>query len=171
MVGFRVTIIITILSQVTTMHLFKFALLMLFIALFASSAQSALLLENLNINFNKVTYIGNADDQRLFIAQQEGQMLIYQNQSINPVPFLDISDLVNNGYEQGLLSFAFHPDYQNNGYLFVFYSNLNNHATVARYEVSDSNPDLIDTNTATVIYSVNEGAGHYGGQLGFGHDG
>ena len=153
------------------MHHLKLGILLLLLSMFISTGQSALTIEDLNVNLNKITYLGHADDDRLFIAQQEGQMMIYQNQSLNPTPFLDISDLVNNGFEQGLLSFAFHPDYQNTGFVFVFYSNLSNHATVARYEVSDSNPNLIDTNTATVIYSVNEGAGHYGGQLGFGHDG
>lgn len=136
-----------------------------------SSAKGELTIENLNVSFNKVTYIGHAGDDRIFIAQQSGELLIYQNQSLNPVSFLDVSNLTNNGYEQGLLSFAFHPDYQNNGYVFVFYSNLNNHATVARYQVSNSNPNVVDDNTATIIYSVNEGHGHYGGQLGFGHDG
>ncbi len=133
--------------------------------------KAALVLENLNLNVNNVTFIGHAGDERLFIAQQAGQIYIYTNGSLNPTPFLDVSSLVNSGFEQGLLSFAFHPDYANNGYVFVFYSNLSNHATVARYTRSDADPNAVDPLSATVIYGVDEGTGHYGGQLGFGPDG
>ncbi len=132
---------------------------------------AALVLENLNLNVDNVTFIGHAGDQRLFIAQQAGQMLIYDQGALSPSPFLDVSALVNSGFEQGLLSFAFHPDYANNGFVFVFYSDLNNHATVARYRRSDSDANAVDPASATVVYAVDEGTGHYGGQLGFGPDG
>lgn len=144
---------------------------MLFCILISANLHAELVIENLNINVDLVTYIGHAGDERVFIAEQRGQIKIFANGALLSSPFLDISSLSNNGFERGLLSFAFHPDYQNNGFLFVFYSNLQNHATVARYKVSSSDPNQIDASSATVIYSTTEGTGHYGGQLGFGHDG
>lgn len=147
----------------------KLLIILFFIT--STLTDAALVLEDLGINLNNVTFIGHANDDRLFISQQSGEILIYENGVLNPTPFLSVSALVNGGFEQGLLSFAFHPDYQSNGFVFVFYSNLSNHATVARYQVSAADPNVVDESTATVIYSVNEGTGHYGGQVGFGHDG
>ena len=134
-------------------------------------ASSELILEDQGINFNLVTFIGHAGDDRLFIAEQSGLIKIIENGTVLPTPFLNISALSNNGFERGLLSFAFHPQYQSTGYIFVFYSNLANHSTIARYQVSKANPNLIDNSSAQVIYSVTEGTGHYGGQVAFGPDG
>ena len=144
---------------------------LIFLLVLSSLARSELSLENLNLNVNKVTYIGHAGDDRLFLSEQSGSIKIVSNGELLPTPFLNISSLSNGGFEQGLLSFAFHPDYQVNGYVFVFYSNLADHATVARYQVSKEDPNIIDVSTAQVIYSVNEGGGHYGSQLAFGPDG
>src|SRR5204863_8115351 len=51
---------------------------------------------------------------RLFINQQTGQILILENGSILPTPFLDVSGrmvtLMPDYDERGLLGFAFHPD-------------------------------------------------------------
>jgi hypothetical protein len=59
---------------------------------------------------------------------------------MNPVSFLDITSRVkSSGNEQGLLGLAFHPDYANNGYFFVHYTNYNGPAgneVIARYQVS-----------------------------------
>src|SRR5689334_92376 len=59
------------------------------------------------------TNVTNAGDGsgRIFIAQETGQILILINGSVLPTPFLDISDLVGQTPEHGLLGLAFHPDY------------------------------------------------------------
>ena len=151
--------------------MYKNLLMLALLMVSAFSVRSELVLDNIVGNLTNVTFIGHANDERLFIAQQTGEIYIYAQGALSATPFLDISGLVNNGFERGLLSFAFHPDYENTGYLFVFYSNTSNHATLARYQVSAGDPNLMDPNSATIIYGVNEGSGHYGGQLGFGSDG
>jgi len=145
-------------------------MMLLALLLTSATASAELVLDNVVSGLTNVTFIGHAGDERLFIAQQTGEIYIYADGALLSQPFLDISALVSNGFERGLLSFAFHPNYASNGYVFVFYSNTSNHAAVARYQVS-ADPNVIDTNTATVLYSPNEGTGHYGGQLGFGADG
>lgn len=150
-------------------NVYKYLLILLLVL--SNHARSELTLENLNLNVSLVTYIGHAGDDRLFIAQQSGLIKIFSEGALLATPFLDISALSNNGFEQGLLSFAFHPDFQNNGYLFVYYSNLADHSTVARYQVSKADANVVEASTAQVIYSVSEGAGHYGGQVAFGPDG
>src|SRR5687768_14100435 len=63
-------------------------------------------------------FITNASDGsgRLFIIQRAGQILIYKNGALLPTPFLNIQAIVNStAGEQGLLSLAFHPNYETNG--------------------------------------------------------
>src|SRR5262249_3771287 len=67
------------------------------------------------------------DTSRLFILEQDGTIRIVKNGVLLATPFLDISALTRSpsdggGDEQGLLGLAFHPDYANNGLLFVFHT-------------------------------------------------
>ncbi len=57
------------------------------------------------------------DVQRLFIVEQPGRIRIVQNGALLQTPFLDITDRVESGGEEGLLSVAFHPNYATNHYL------------------------------------------------------
>src|SRR4026207_1083914 len=73
---------------------------------------------------------------RLFIVQQAGQIRILLNGTLLPISFLDIHELVSCCGEQGLLGLAFHPDYANNGFFYVYYTDVNGDTVVARYTVS-----------------------------------
>ncbi|HEV2107604.1 MAG TPA: PQQ-dependent sugar dehydrogenase, partial [Thermomicrobiales bacterium] len=60
---------------------------------------------------------------RLFIVERTGTVRILQDGQVLKEPFLDISSEVKIDFlEQGLLGMAFHPDYENNGRFFVYYS-------------------------------------------------
>jgi hypothetical protein len=56
---------------------------------------------------------------RLFIVEKGGTIRIWNGSNLLADPFLDISSLVLDDGEQGLLSMAFHPQYQSNGHFFV----------------------------------------------------
>ena len=102
---------------------------------------------------------------------QGGKILIYNGRQLLSTPFLDISPLVSTGNERGLLSIAFHPDYINNGFLFLNYTNTDGVTVIARYRVS-SNPDAVDPTSANVLLTIPQPFGnHNGGQLQFGPDG
>lgn len=81
-------------------------------------------LELVTDEFNEpihVTYPGDGS-RRLFVVEKAGIIRIVENGTVNATPFLDIIPLVgSDGYEQGLLSVAFHPDYATNGYFFINY--------------------------------------------------
>lgn len=113
------------------------------------------------------------DRERLFVAEQfTGRIRILKNGVLLDDPFLDIRSLLNIGGEQGLLGVAFHPDYANNGWFFVNYTNQPGDTVVARYEVSAGNPDLADPNSAEIIITIEQPfANHNGGNLAFGPDG
>jgi glucose/arabinose dehydrogenase len=119
-----------------------------------------------------VTAITNAGDRRLFVTRQGGQVVIWDGTQILGVPFLDVSSLIVCCNEQGLLSTAFHPDYAVNGFFFVDYTNLTGQTVVARYRVSDQDPNVADPSTAVILLTIDQPyANHNGGQLQFGPDG
>lgn len=138
-------------------------------------------LESLTINFipvadgfTKPLYVTHAGDGsgRLFVVEQAGRIFVISDGNVNPTPFLDIVSIVgSDANEQGLLSVAFHPDYSNNGFFFVNYTNKQGDTTIARYQVSD-NPDVADPNTGQILLTIRQPFGnHNGGQLVFGPDG
>jgi len=87
-------------------------------------------------------------------------------------PFLDLTDRVAvNASEQGLLSVAFHPNYAENGFFFVNYTDANGDTVVSRFQVSDD-PNRADAGSETVLLNIRQPYGnHNGGQLQFGPDG
>jgi len=110
---------------------------------------------------------------RLFVTEQEGTVRIVSGTSVLQRPFLDIRNLVLAGGERGLLSIAFHPDYPDNGFFFVNYTDRpGGHTVVARYSVSPSDPNVADSTSAQLIIRILQPfSNHNGGQLQFGPDG
>jgi len=76
---------------------------------------------------------------------------------------------VSSGGERGLLSVAFHPDYANNGRLFVNYTDLEGHTHVAEARIPGGIG--IDMALSDVMVIEQPYANHNGGQLQFGPDG
>src|SRR5580658_974353 len=59
---------------------------------------------------------------RLFVVEQDGQIVIVENGQIDSTPFLDIHDEVSRaGLECGLIGLAFHPDFKDNHKFYVDY--------------------------------------------------
>jgi glucose/arabinose dehydrogenase len=117
---------------------------------------------------------GTPGDERIFVVQQPGQIRVVQpNGTVLPTPFLNIAALVNNsGNERGLLGLVFHPDYAENGYFYVNYTNLSGDTQIARYSVDGDNPNIADPNSALLILNIGQDfANHNGGDLHFGPDG
>jgi glucose/arabinose dehydrogenase len=125
--------------------------------------------------FQLPVYLSHAGDGsgRLFVLEKPGKMRIIKDGEVLPRPFLDITPIVrSSGYEQGFLSFAFHPKYRDNGYFFVSYNDLKGDTVIARYQVSAGNPDLADPNTAKQLLWIDQPfPNHNGGLIKFGPDG
>jgi glucose/arabinose dehydrogenase len=118
-------------------------------------------------------YLTHAFDERLFVVEQDGTIQIVENGRVLSQPFLDIGDRVGaQGNEQGLLSVAFHPDYQNNGRFFVNYTNTGGDTIIAQYQVEAGNPNQAEAAGEVVLLTVEQPFGnHNGGLLKFGPDG
>lgn len=121
------------------------------------------------------------DSERLFVVEQVGVIRILDlgTDTLLPTPFLDISGLIVDGGEQGLLGLAFHPDYATNGYFYVYHSSngtvcdLSSRCTfVARYQVSAGDPDLANPDSRFELLEITQPySNHNGGMLAFGPDG
>ncbi|MFN2428244.1 MAG: PQQ-dependent sugar dehydrogenase, partial [Candidatus Binatia bacterium] len=115
------------------------------------------------------------DAARLFVVERQGYVRILNlaDDSVDPTPFLDISDLTTTGGERGFLSMAFDPAYETNRRFFVSYTNLSGDLVLARYEVNAGDPDLADESTREELLVVAHpgSSNHNGGQIQFGGDG
>lgn len=119
-------------------------------------------------------HIGHAGDgsQRVFLVEQGGRILILDNGSLLPAPFLDIHDNVLSGGEQGLLGMAFPPDPASKGHFYVNYTRAGDGSTVvSRFRVS-ADPNVADNGSETVLLTIDQPfSNHNGGQIAFGPDG
>lgn len=128
-------------------------------------------LQQVGDRFRSPVYLTSpANDARLFIVEQAGTIRIVKNGAPLPQPFLDITSKVRSGGEQGLLSMAFHPDYSNNGYFFVNYTDRNGDTRVERYKVS-AEADVADPASARLVLAIDQPfSNHNGGLVMFGPD-
>lgn len=146
-------------------------LLLLFLITNASFAQT-LGLTSFATGFTDPVEIVNAGDDRLFVVQQNGIIkVVTATGTVNTTAFLNISSLISSGGERGLLGLAFHPDYANNGYFYVNYTNTGGNTVIARYAVNPNNANVALT-TGTVLMTINQPfSNHNGGTIKFGPDG
>jgi cysteine-rich repeat protein len=111
------------------------------------------------------------DPHRLFVVEQAGRIRIIEHGTLLDTPFLDIQDRVGCCGERGLLSVAFHPDYERNGRFFVDYTNRAGDTVIARYTVG-SDPDVAERDSERILLTIAQPfANHNGGQLAFAPDG
>jgi len=118
-----------------------------------------------------VTHAGDGTG-RLFVVEQPGVIRIIQNSRLLTRPFLDIQSRVIAGGEMGLLSVAFHPEYERNGRFFVNYTadSGNLRTVIAEYRVSDD-PNVAGRSERVLLEIAQPYRNHNGGLNLFGPDG
>lgn len=117
-----------------------------------------------------------SESHLVFITTKYGQVLVLQNGVKLEEPFLNIEDLVNDeGSEQGLLSIAFAPDYEQSGLFYVAYNLDDNSVQIDEFKRSEESELLADPGSRREVINARHGQGernqHNGGQLQFGPDG
>ena len=107
---------------------------------------------------------------RLFIIEKYGVIRLFKDGLLLQESFLNIDDRVNDrGNEMGLLGFAFHPNFEQNGYFYVNYTGEGGHTFISRFQASG---DTADPNSETILLTVNQPyPNHNGGAVTFGPDG
>lgn len=124
--------------------------------------------------FDRPLDIAHCGDERLFIVEQDGRIKITDlSGNVNGTDFLDIdSRVINSGNERGLLGLAFHPEYKQNGYFYVYYSNNSGNTVLSRFSVSAADSNIADPNTEQILMTFNQPfSNHNGGCIKFGPDG
>ena len=141
-----------------------------------------------NLRFEFPVEIQNPQDDtdRFFVVEQSGRIRVFSNNpTINQSQvetFLDIRNKVafvpgNDGQEIGLLGLAFHPDYAQNRFFYVYYTeNIGGtiQMVLARYQASSNDPNLADPNSELIIFDFlknQPNSNHNGGKIAFGTDG
>ena len=77
--------------------------------------------EELAVGLNPST-MAVAPDGRIFIVEKDGRIRLYRDGELRDAPFLDIE--VDDKNERGLSGLAFHPDFERNGYFYIYYTVL-----------------------------------------------
>ena len=100
------------------------------------------------------------------MVEKTGAIRVVEDGRTLPQPFLDISDKVSGGSEQGLLSMAFAPDYARSGRFYVDYTDTDGDTRVVSYRRSPDDPLRADPGSARVVLAQDQPYdNHNGGQL------
>lgn len=119
--------------------------------------------------------VPSADGTEMYLAQKEGVILAVP---MDPAAtqaqareLLDLSGIINATAESGVLSLAVHPDFENNGYVYVTYSMMDHGTRVARFQSMDDGMTLDPGSEAVVLEHSQLRGTHHGGDMAFGPDG
>ena len=120
------------------------------------------------------TSMAFSPDGRLFVNEQGGNLRVIKNGTLLEEPFLTVS--VNSFTERGLNGIAFDPEFENNGYIYVYYTTNSDpiHNRLSRFTADTSNPDVAAAGSEQIILDLeelNQSLHHNGGALNFGNDG
>jgi glucose/arabinose dehydrogenase len=144
----------------------------------APTFPAAVSLEPVLSGFESPVFVTHAGEEspgasRLFVVEQAGRIQLVENGSVQPTPFLDITDRVGSERnEQGLLSVAFPSDFATSEVFYVNYTDRRGDTVIARYRLMAGDPRQADANSEQKILQIEQpAANHNGGQLQFGPDG
>ncbi len=111
----------------------------------------------------------------MFLAEQDGRILVLHPDADAAAELLDISDQVSRrGNEEGLLSVALDPRFDESGRLWVYYSasGVPRMSRLARFTVDPADPLRVVPDSELVIIEVEQPySNHNGGAIRFGPDG
>ena len=115
------------------------------------------------------------DETRWYVVEQAGRVLVFDNDpdvaAVSEV--LDITALVQDGGERGLLGMAFDPQFSTTGRVFVHYTRDDGQlqSVLASY-TSDDGGATLDAGSQSILLTVDQPFdNHNGGHLAFGPDG
>lgn len=113
------------------------------------------------------------ETHRLYTVRPDGYLFVVNDGALQTTPFLYVP-FVYYSAESGLLGLAFHPQFQSNGYFYVYYMNAIPPlgVRIVRYRTDPANPNIADPASATPVLLIPRQTGfHFGGWMGFGPDG
>lgn len=123
-------------------------------------------------DFDQPVYLtqppGGAD---LYVVEREGSVRILRGGEVASTPALDIRDAVGSeGEEQGLLSIAFSPDFENSRVVYAYYTGNDQDQHVVSYAVAEDG-SFDRGSQRELLHMEDFASNHNGGLLLFGSDG
>lgn len=111
------------------------------------------------------------DPESLFVVEKIGRIRRIVGGRVVGPPLVDIRNEVSTGYEQGLLSVAFHPRFQENRTFFINFTDRSGTTRIVRFQ---SYPDRYEADPRTrveILRIPQPASNHNGGMMAFGPDG
>ena len=141
---------------------------------------SQLYLELIATDFDKPIYVTSHPNNSdiIYIVEQDGYIWSFEYSTQSEKVFLDISDRAHKplfpGDERGLLGFAFDPNYNTNGFIYINYNDKDDNTIISRLTcLKENNMDLRfpDIDTEIIMMKFKQPySNHNGGHLAFGPD-
>jgi len=123
--------------------------------------------------FTDLTFLANAGDGSGDVYAVEQRGVIWRmaaDGTLDRTPFLNIADRISCCDERGLLGLAFHPDFADNGRLFVDYTDLAGNTVVSEFGLASDGYG--DPDSERALFGIDQPfPNHNGGMLAFGSDG
>lgn len=113
----------------------------------------------------------------LLVAQRRGELMLFKQETgeVEQVGLLDVyhqSGVPNVNAEEGFMGLALDPDYENNQFLYAFYSPIDTSVNrLSRFRFVDGKLDMESEKTVLEFYSQRQICCHTGGSIAFGPDG
>jgi glucose/arabinose dehydrogenase len=105
----------------------------------------------------------------VYVVEKPGRIRVIVRGRLRSRPFLNITSLVTNGGEQGLLSVAFSPNYKTNRRFYVYYTDRNENNRIVEYRSRGLSRSPV--RMRQLHFEDDPYSNHNGGQLAFGPDG
>ena len=116
-------------------------------------------------------------DNRMLLLSKDGEILIVDPESGASSSFMQLNN-IDTGQERGLLDITLDPDFETNGYFYLYYTPDNpERARISRFTYEENSGGLTasaDPSSEFVVWQDTDGylaCCHYGGGLDFGPDG
>jgi glucose/arabinose dehydrogenase len=145
-------------------------LAMLLAAAVPPTASAAVTLDQLASGLDPLTQVTSAGDGsgRLFLVERRGSIRVYRDGAVQPGYFLDMHTMVEAGGERGLLGLAFHPQFEANGLLFVYFTRPGGDVVLGRWRANaDRSAVMLSSFKTLLTIEHSSASNHNGGGLAF----
>ena len=126
-----------------------------------------------NLSFEQPLFLTH-QNELIYVVEKTGKIKFFTNDpTVTETKFfIDLSERIDkSANEKGLLGFAFHPNYEENGQFFVYYTNREG-SVISRYTRDTENPEVGNPDSEEILLTYAQPYdNHNGGHIEFGPDG
>ncbi|MEM7657849.1 MAG: PQQ-dependent sugar dehydrogenase, partial [Bacteroidota bacterium] len=128
-----------------------------------------------NLTFDQPIFLcQEPGSNRLFVGEKKGVIVAFDHDpnANTKTQVINLQAAINSGGESGLQSFAFHPQYPDSNYLYVFYQTSNSlHSRVSRFTINPTTDVATNGSEMILINQKDPQQNHNGGSIFFDKEG